>query len=147
MATSKPSDPLVEGQKVVDTLDGRRRKLSSLSAGLLERLTTFREKAVEGRDRLILVYATEVALNEDQKRALNDVRAMGRERLGSLFDVEAISIANIYQRAPEPPYAVTRISIPIKAQLVAAGDDLRVGAVFLLDLYDFLKRYRDRPAT
>ena len=73
---------------------------------------------------------------------------MGRERLGlgSLFDVEAISIANIYQRALETIYTVTPISIPIKAQLVAAGEDLRVGAVFLLDLYDFLKRYRDKTS-
>ncbi|MGI8551455.1 MAG: AIPR family protein, partial [Dehalococcoidia bacterium] len=78
---------LEEGQKLVDTLDGQRLRLSSLAEGLLERLTAFRRQASE-RDRIILVFATELPLTSDQKRALEDVRAIGRARLGSIFDVE-----------------------------------------------------------
>jgi hypothetical protein len=33
------------GQKVIETLDGRRTTLSSLSAGLLERITNFRQRS------------------------------------------------------------------------------------------------------
>jgi hypothetical protein len=36
---------LTEGQKVIETLDGRRQNLSSLAEGLLERLTNFRRQA------------------------------------------------------------------------------------------------------
>jgi hypothetical protein len=71
-----------------------------LAAALLERLTTFRQQASE-RDKIVLVFATEEPLNEHQKRALEDVKAMGRGRLGPLFDVEAVSIGVIYKRTLE----------------------------------------------
>ena len=74
---------LAEGQKVVDTLEGKRTgRLSSLAEGLLEKLTVFRRQASE-RDRIVLVFATEQPLTEEQRRTLADVRAMGRERLGA----------------------------------------------------------------
>src|SRR5262249_23795381 len=49
---------LGEGQKLVDTLSGNRHKLSSLSAELIERLTTFRSRASE-RDKLMLIFSDE----------------------------------------------------------------------------------------
>lgn len=82
---------LTEGQKVIDTLDGRRSKLNSLAEGTLERLNNFRNGAGPS-DRIILVFATERPLTEGERRALDDVRSMGRGRIGPLFDVEAISI-------------------------------------------------------
>ncbi len=42
---------LAEGQKVIDTLDGKRERLSSLAEGLLDRLQQFRRNASE-RDRI-----------------------------------------------------------------------------------------------
>lgn len=133
---------LEESQKVIDTLDGRRDRLSSLAEGLQERLKTFRRQASD-RDRMTLVFATEEPLNEEQSRALGDVRAMGRERFDGIFDVEAVSIETIYSRiledtSPDPSHS----QIPLTADLASSGDDLLVGAVSLLDLYDFLKTYR-----
>ncbi len=47
---------LKEGQKVIDTLNGQRRSLSSLAEGLLEQLLTFQMGASD-RDRMTLVFA------------------------------------------------------------------------------------------
>jgi len=126
-----------EGQKVIDTLDGKRLNLSSLAAGLLERLTIFRDQALE-HDRVVLVFATEVPLTDAQQDALRGVRAMGRDRLGAIFDVESVSIKTIYDRIGKP----AAIRVPLAADLKESGTGLLVGPVSLLKLYDFLKTYR-----
>jgi len=135
---------LKEGQKVIDTLDGKRQNLNSLAEGLLDRLTNFRNAAGPS-DKIILVFGTEKALTEQEQRALFDLRAMGRARLGPLFDVETISIETIYLRlqeedAPSP----ARLQVEIVAQLVPSGADLLIGSVGLIDMYQFLKCYRDQ---
>jgi hypothetical protein len=134
---------LREAQKVIDTLDGQRTKLSSLADGLREKLTFFR-KTASPRDRIVLVFGTEAPLNEEQKRTLNDVLAMGRNRLGQLFDVDAVSIATIYQRIQTATSAETRISVPVEANMVGSGQELLVGSISLLSLYTFMKTYRDK---
>ncbi len=48
---------LVEGQKVIETLEGKRTNLSSLAQGMLEKLTNFRGSATD-HDQICLVYAT-----------------------------------------------------------------------------------------
>ena len=93
---------LLEGQKVIDTLDGKHSRLNSLAEGLLEQLTNFRSQCSE-RDKIILVFATIEALNEEQVRVLTDLRAMGRARLGTNFDVESISLSSLFQRTQEEP--------------------------------------------
>jgi len=133
---------LEEGQKVIDTLDGRRANLSSLATGLLERLTNFRRQASD-RDRIVLVFATVDPLDENQLRALNDVGAMGRERLGSepAFDVQPVSIETIYQRNLSVSEA-EHLKVRIEGNLSGSDGDLLVGSVPLLGLYEFMKRYR-----
>jgi len=137
------SDSLVrEGRKVIDTLDGRRAHLSSLTNQLIERLRLFRKQASE-RDRIILVFGTEDQLTHEQMRALEDVRAIGRKRLGPLFDVEAVSIHTIYQRTlEEAAKRDERVRVLLKAQVVHSSEDLMVGSATLLDIYNFLKAYR-----
>lgn len=134
---------LEESQKVIETLDGRRPKLSSLAEALLERLSNFRKQASDN-DRIYLVFATERPLTEDEKQVLKDVRAMGRERLGPLFDVESTSIETIYRRSLEELVAgKDRLRVPIRANFVKSGEDVLVGCVTLIDLFGFLKAYRD----
>jgi hypothetical protein len=133
---------LAEGQKVIDTLDGKRTKLSSLAEGLLDRLKTFRGSASE-RDRLVLVFATESPLTEDEKRAMGDLRAMGRNRLGSFFDVESVSIETIYQRTLEI-LEQARIRVVLKSNLADSGTELLVGSTSLIALYNFMKEYRSK---
>jgi hypothetical protein len=136
---------LAEGQKIVDTLDGKRPRLNSLAEGTLERLRNFRNGAGPS-DRIILVFATERPLDEAEQRTLHDLRAMGRARLGPLFDVESISIATIYARLQDevPASSADRLTIDLNAQVVPSGEDLLVGSVGLLEIYDFLHRYRNQ---
>ncbi len=139
---------LQEGQKVIDTLDVGRERLSEAVGGVIERVRQFLRKADAsgGGDRLVLVFATELPLTENQRRALDDVRAVGRERFGNVFDVEAVSIETIYLNQLED--STTAVSSPIRVSLEAtmanSGKDLMVGSIPLLKLYDFLKAYRDR---
>ena len=134
---------LEEGQKVVETLDGQRSHLSSLAEGLLDRLSVFRHQASD-LDHIILVFATEDPLTEDEKRALQDVRAIGQARAGGTFDVEAISVETIYLRQLEDlaAAALQQIRVFVKAEVAASGADLLVGSIPLLSLYDMLKSYR-----
>jgi len=131
---------LIEAEKIIETVDEQRNNLSSVAQDLLERLVNFKLKASE-RDKLIVVFATQDPLNEEEKRTINNVRAMGTSRLGGIFDVDAVSIATIYQRILNK--RVTKIKLSVKAQ-DARGDKLLVGAVKLMELYHFMKAYRDQ---
>jgi hypothetical protein len=134
---------LQEGQKVIDSLDGKHGRLSSLAEGLLEKLMHFRRQSSE-RDRIALVFATVEPLTDEQKTMLGDLRAMGRSRLGTAFDVESVSVATIFQRTIEDPPMEEGLRLPITAHLAPSGEGLLVGSINLLDLYTFLKAYRDR---
>ena len=132
---------LVEAQKVLETLDGRRSSLNSMAEGLRERLSVFRAQAGPN-DRIVLVFATERPLTADQRLVLDDIRTLGRQHVGGMFDVEAISVETIHARlgdeVSEPGMRVT-----LRSQLVPSGADLLVGSTRLSDLYGFLVSYRD----
>jgi hypothetical protein len=137
---------LQDGQKVIDTLDEGHDRLSELAGNVTKRVRQFLRKAdaSESGDRLLLIFASELPLDESQRRTLDAVRAMGRERLGNVFDVESISIETIYLNQFEDPTAVASlpIQVPIEATMANSGKDLMVGSIPLLKLYDFLKAYR-----
>ena len=139
---------LAEGQKLIETLDGKRTNLSSLASGLLEKLTNFRASAT-ANDRICLVFATVDPLTPQQQDTLNYVRAMGRDKLGPLFDVSAVSVANIHDAQSEEIQLATRrrLTFALNGHLTQAGGDLLVGSVSLTDLYTFLKDYRTRAGT
>lgn len=133
---------LIEAQKVIETVDGKTKRLSSLANDLVERLQMFRASA-STKDKLILVFATLNGLSEDEKRALNDIKNFGKARLGTnLFDTETVSVETIYQRASENLSLFKKYKLPFTANLVQSGNDLLVGSVKLNNLYQFLKDYR-----
>lgn len=139
---------LAEGQKVIETLDGQRTNLSSLATNVLEKLTNFRARATE-YDHIRLVYATVDPLTSEQQRTLDYVRAMGRDKLGPLFDVSVVSVRTVYDAQAEETELATRrhLTFALNGHLAQAGNDLLVGSVSLTDLYDFLKAYRIRAGT
>jgi len=139
-AFSGPKTLLEEGQKVIDTLDGKRERLSSLAQDVLEMLSNFRARAADN-DRIVLVFATEQPLNEVESRVLLDLRAMGKQRLGALFDVDSVSIETIYRRTLQEA-ASDRTQVTLKSHLVESGEGLLLGSTPLLELYNFLKQYR-----
>ncbi|HEX8247209.1 MAG TPA: AIPR family protein [Pyrinomonadaceae bacterium] len=137
------TDTLVsESQKLFDTLGGQRTNLSSLSADVVARLQQFRSAASE-RDRLILVFATNEPLSEAEQRALNDIKAMGQNRLGDIFGVDSVNLQTIFNRLEEQEAERAKIQVPMVANLVQSGSDLLVGSVKLINLYKFLKDYQN----
>lgn len=139
-----PSTLLLEGQKVIETLDGRRAKLNSLAEGLQERLSLFKSSA-GSNDKIILTFATERPLNDAEQRALKDIRTIGRERLGGFFDVETISVETIFSRlGDEIGSDSKRLTLSLRAQAVPSGGELLVGSTKLIDLYRFLVTYREK---
>ena len=140
-AFSGTSTLLNEAQKLIDTLDGKRNNLSSLSAALVERLQTFR-KQCSNKDKLVLVFATQRPLSESERQAVEDIRAMGKNRLGANFETEAISLETIYHRTLEELSHIKKTQARIVAHLVSSGDEMLVGSVGLIQLFDFLKSYK-----
>ena len=134
---------VTEALKVIDTLTEQRQQLSSISETVRERLTNFRKAASEN-DRIVLVFATVDPLTDSEKQRLQDVVALGRERVGPLFDVLAISIRTIHDAlAEEEKLAAERkLTVPLSGHLANAGNDLLVGSVKLTELYQFLKDFR-----
>lgn len=134
---------LSESQKLIDTVDGQRTALSSLSTEVVGRLQQFRRSASE-RDKLILVFATTEPLTDAEQRALNDIKAMGRSRLGELFEVDSVNLQTIFNRLEEQEDERAKIQVPIVANLVQSGSELLVGSVKLVNLYKFLKDYQNK---
>ena len=132
---------LEEAQKLIDTIDGKRSNLSSLAAGVVERLQTFRAQVSE-KDKIVLVYATQRPLTEDEKRTVEDIRAMGKHRLGPMFETDAVSLETIYHRTLEEVSHVKKTRVSIIADLVPSGEEMLVGSVGLVQLFEFLKKYK-----
>ena len=132
---------LEEAQKLIDTVDGKRTNLSSLASSFVERLQTFRKQASE-KDKIILVYATQRPLSEKEKQAVDDIRGMGKSRLGMIFETDTVSLETIYHRTLEEVSHVKKTQVLITAHLVASGDEMLVGSIGLVQLFDFLKNYK-----
>lgn len=137
-----------EGRKVIDTLAGDWPHLSSLASGLLEKLKTFRNGASES-DRINLTFATIDPLTERERRALDDMRTLGRERIGGIFDVTAYSVYDVHRSLLEEEAAAAkrRLTVPLTGHMTTAGEELLVGSVKLLDLHAFMAAYRSRTGN
>lgn len=134
---------LEEGHKVIVTLTGERKILSSISTKVLELLTNFRQSVGE-HDRIVLVFATVDPLSKEENETLGYVRAMGQKDLGLLFDVVPVSLETLHQQTLKDDMTANKLSLSLKANLSASGQGLMVGPVPLSSLYDFLKAYRAR---
>ena len=130
-----------EAQKLIDTVDGQRSDLSSSQPVLLRDFKHSVSRHPE-KDRLVLVYAIQKPLSEPEKRAVQDIRAMGKNRLGTMFDTDVVSLDTIYRRTLEEISHVKKTQVSITAHLVPSGDEMLVGSVGLLQLFEFLKNYK-----
>lgn len=134
-----------EGRKVISTLAGESRTLSEESRQLLARISTFRQRASE-RDRIVLVFATVRAMSESDRQALNELRILGQDRIGPLFDVEDVSLSTIWEKNRESSLLPT-LSVELRGNFVDPSSGLRVGTISLMDLYEFLKTYRTKTGN
>ena len=132
-----------EGQKVIETLLGHNQSLSTDSKQMLDKLNTFRLQA-SNADHIVLVFATTDPISEEDRPALSSIRLNGREQAFDNFDVEEVSLQNIWERiVVESP----KLSIPIRGHFVEQYSGLLVGTVSLIDLFEFLSSYREKTGN
>ena len=133
-----------EGRRVIRTVSGENDRLSEQSRQLQARLANFLGQSSE-RDRLVVVFATVQSMKEKDRQALDDIRILGRERFGTVFDVEDISLQSIWE-AVNTNYTPA-ISLPINGKFVESSPGLRVGTIPLINLYNFLKAYQSKTGN
>lgn len=132
---------LQEGAKIIDTLCEDRSNLSEASKRLVKKLKTFREKSSES-DRLELVIATTNPLNENERRELDKIKVIGREKLrfAGTFDVKEVSVWTIWQQQDQS--LEPDIHVDIEGEFIDSNFGLIVGIVPIYNLYVFLDQYR-----
>ena len=136
---------LKDSQKIIDTLEGNNQHLSGDTQRLLQKLDAFRESASEA-DRIVLVYATTDPMTQSNRRALQDVKSIGRGRGIINFDVEEVSLETIWRSLSD--VRRSKLSLDIKGKFIEPQySGLIVGSVSLLDLFQFLKKYRDQAGN
>lgn len=142
--TQNPSEAILKvAQKTIveieNTLSGNLVAFSKKLGNLLN--VTLKSQ----NNRIVLVVATLDSLTDTEKRILDDLRSIGRSRLGTRFDVQAISLETIYlNQIDETDEQFSRIIIPINATLAKSGDNLLVGSLMLPNLFNFMKEYRSK---
>lgn len=138
---------LKEGEKLINTLDDPRKRLSSVSQDVIDRLNLFRHRASD-RDRIILVFATIDPLTSRQLKTLKDIRAMGRDRLGPIFDVDAVSVETIFQGTLQTFTSSHHLNVPIEIislpESFSPENNLLVCSVSLINLYNFLEIFQEK---
>lgn len=125
-------------------MSGSSQSLNGLTSDVLDHIKQFLQSATED-DRLVLMFATvEALLSDSEKRALEDLRILGRSRFGTRFDVETISVHSIYRNGQESEETQDSIKIPLLGTLTTAGEsNLIAGAIPLRSLYIFLQKYKN----
>lgn len=139
-----------ESNKFFDSFEmkANRIKLSEDAMNLFSTLDNFIKKADPKKDSLIWMIATVRTLNEKEIITLNEVREKGRKLLGSIFNVDSISVESVYNKQKDEQLTSNELIIPLNGNLTGTSmrveGDLLVGSVTLLNMYDFLKTYRNK---
>jgi hypothetical protein len=133
-----------DGHKVITTLAGENSNLSANVRQLVGRLHTFMQQASDS-DRVVLVFATEQPMSEADRVALRDILSIGRERISPFFDVEDISLQTIFEDRDQTRRL--RISLPISGDFIDPSSGIRVGAIPLPCMYEFLSAYRNKTGN
>ena len=131
---------LKEGNKVITTLQGQNQHLSQDAKQLMQKLNLFLEQASQA-DRIVLVFATTDPISQYDRQALENIKLIGRERIAPIFDVAEVSLQTIWESLDdvEQPH----LSVSVKGQFVEQTPGLMVGTVSLLDLFEFMRSYKN----
>lgn len=136
---------MAEGGKVIKTLTGQNSHLSDDSRRLVDKLSEFLQKADPEKDRIILVFATTDPIARQDRKTLENIKIIGRERVFQNFDVEDVSLRTIWEALDDVEQS--KLSVPITGNFVEQSSNLLVGTVPLLDLFHFLRKYQRRTGN
>lgn len=141
---SGPSLITSEAQKVFLALEGKSTSLSSLSAGLVDRLRNFLSNKGPS-DKLEYVIATSRKLTEIEIEYLSQVRIIGRNKFGDCFDVDSVSIETIYNKVcEEQSLPASAIEVSLSTLVTASTEELHIGATKLIDIFNFMNEYKGK---
>lgn len=132
-----------EGRKFLDSYSGKR-EVSTQSESVFEKIRTFAKGNSEGRDKIVLAIATVDSLTDEQKEQMNKIRDWGTKTFASSsvqFEVESVSLEALFDKMNGRQQ---RVQVDINGSLDIGGDETAVGRVTLFELYEFLKKYRDK---
>lgn len=133
-----------EAQKVFATLEGKREKLSSLSADLVSRLRNFIAN-IGGKDRLEYVLATTKRLTAEEEEYLSNIKTLGRAKFGDCFDVDSVSVETIFNKVAEgDAFSTEKLQITLKTIVASSSDILLVGATRLTEVFNFMQEYKSK---
>ena len=132
----------MEAQKLFATLEGKRERLSSLSAELVERLRTFISNS-SPKDRLDYVILTNRRLSQEEQEYLGNVKTLGRSKFGPIFDVDGVSIETLYNKVIESDSSTeTKLTVRLRTTVASSGEILLIGATTLENVFRFMQEYR-----
>lgn len=131
---------MIEAGKIFNTLNGINEHLSDRVKNLVEAFNIFKQTLGE-EDKIVLVFATVDSLNEIDLESLVNIKTIGQRYFGNHFDVETISLQTIYNRIQDNIQSSHNI-VPINANLVPSGENLLVGSIKLINIYNFMKEFK-----
>ncbi len=130
-----------EGVKLIETLTNPNVKLNENAAQVVERIQFFLKKRGP-KDKLCFVIATVDDIGDEEKEALENVKIIGKAKIGSFFEVAGVSINTVYNRLQELNVVAHKKTFVLDINAYGS-DELIFGAVGLLELYRFLKHYKN----
>ena len=110
----------------------------------MQKIEAFRQQQSDD-NRIVLVFATTEPISEQERRALEDIKIIGRERISDKFDVEEVSLMTIWEAIVEEQSQ--SLSVNVKGQFVDQDAGLLVGMVSLIDLFKFLVEYKNKAGN
>lgn len=132
-----------EGRKTIETLSSDSGRLSSLPYEVAGRIREFLENHGP-RDHLIYLLCTNDPLDQQQIQALNDIKVVGNNRLGSCFDVQHACIQTVFHRTIEDSVIGPHLNIELNTRIASTDHILLIGATKLRDIYSFMAEYKKK---
>ena len=136
-----------EGLKVIETIEGKTKSLNKEAKKALEHLQAFREQASED-DKIILLFLTEDNLDDSEQHTISNLRLIGQQKLGNIFEIEHISLEKLFNRIGNREINSEQY-FELKADLIRTqqnllSNNLFIGSVSLENLYRFLVNFEKR---
>ena len=135
---------LDEGLKVIGTLTEDNQSLSEDAKQILSKIKQFQSQATAS-DSLVYVIATVDPISQDDREMLDVIKIKGKERLGTRFDVDEVSVKTIWEELEDAES--TPLSVPVAGRFVEQSSGLLVGTVSLMDLFEFLRDFQRKTGN
>lgn len=135
-----------EFTKLLRSIENDNPRLAEVARSEFLRIRNFILKAkADHGDRLVWVFATVDTPSDASMHTIEEVRTLGNQKFKDIFDVEVISLRTLFARLEEANNE--SIEISMNGTLVNSGENVLIGSIKLVDLYEFLEKYRRKTGN